>query len=162
MKKNTPIKRDKSLVILSRDHHDGLMLVWKIRQGIAMQVESARIANYVADRFDHELEPHFIEEESFVFLKLAPANELRIRAEKEHAEIRERIVAFRSATPAPPALLNFASLLESHIRFEERVLFPELEQTITREELDVMGKQIEQAHAAKTCPSWQDEFWIKK
>ena len=127
-----------------------------------MLVDNARIATYVVKAFDHELQPHFIEEERLLFIQLSPAGELRIRAENEHAEICEKIASFRSATPAAPELLNFAALLEAHIRFEERVLFPELEQVIPREQLDEIGKQLEQEHATKHCLTWLDEFWVKK
>ena len=127
-----------------------------------MQVDNARISKYVVNAFDQELQPHFIEEERLLFIQLAPVNERRIRAEKEHMEIREKITSFKSAIPDVPELLNFAALLEAHIRFEERVLFPELEQVIPREQLDEIGKQLEQEHAKKVCLSWMDEFWIKK
>ena len=162
MKKGAPIKRDKSLVTLSRDHHDGLMLVWKIRQGISLQIDNERIATYVVNAFDQELQPHFIEEEGLLFIQLAPVDDLRVRAENEHGEIREKIASFRSSTPLTSDLLNFAALLEAHIRFEERVLFPELEQVIPREQLDEIGKQLEQEHATKHCLTWLDEFWVKK
>jgi hemerythrin-like domain-containing protein len=53
-------------------------------------------------------------------------------------------------------------LLEEHIRFEERILFPYLEKLIPREELDEIGLQLEEDHAKKACLTWTDEFWIKK
>lgn len=39
------IKRTKALQPLSRDHHHGLLLCWKIRQGIKLNVEPERIKN---------------------------------------------------------------------------------------------------------------------
>ncbi len=58
-------------------------------------------------------------------------------------------------------LQEFASLLEAHIRFEERTLFPYLEKEIPPEELERIGVAIENDHLKKTPFTWQDEFWIQ-
>jgi len=163
MKVPTPIKRDKNLVLLSRDHHNGLMLVWKIRQGSRLDVDRTRIGTYIVNVFDKELEPHFIEEESLLFHQLHTTDELRIKAENQHSAIRERIAAFRSSPEYPDTdLLSFALLLEEHIRFEERTLFPHLENSIPGEVLDEIGKRLKEEHSTKECLMWQDEFWVKQ
>jgi len=40
---SNPIKRNEALKPLSRDHHHGLLLCWKIRQGIKLNIEPERI-----------------------------------------------------------------------------------------------------------------------
>jgi len=163
MNNPTPIKRDKSLVSLSKDHHDGLLLAWKTKQGIRYNIEYNRIATYLVEVFNKELEPHFIEEENLLFNKLQLTDELRIKAEQQHAAIRNKIAAFKILTETKEAdLLHFAALLEEHIRFEERTLFPHIEKTLSREELDEIGRQLEEDHVNKECVVWDDEFWIKK
>jgi hemerythrin-like domain-containing protein len=98
-----------------------------------------------------------------LFIRLQASDELRIKAEDQHAAIRKMIAAFRSSEePEESALMSFAALLEEHIRFEERILFPYLEKLIPREELDEIGRQLEQDHVNKVCLTWTDEFWIKK
>ena len=159
----SPIKRDKNLVLLSRDHHDGLLLVWKIRQGIRLNINHARIAAYIINVFDKELEQHFIEEESLLFNKLHFTDELRIKAEDQHAAIRKKVAAFRSSGSHTDAdLLSFASDLEEHIRFEERTFFPYCEKLIPQDVLCTVGKQLEVYHSAKECLVWGDEFWRKQ
>ena len=163
MSKAAPIKRDKNLVWLSRDHHDGLLIVWKIRQGIRFGISHDRINDFVASAFTSELEPHFKEEENLLFIQLPENDQLRLRAESEHAAIRKMAPALKSAFELNMANLEaFANLLESHIRFEERTLFTYIEKEISREQLKTIGIQLEADHRTKKTLTWQDEFWIKK
>ncbi|MEJ7676611.1 MAG: hemerythrin domain-containing protein [Segetibacter sp.] len=162
MSKATPIKRDRNLVWLSRDHHDGLLMVWKIRQGIRFNVSNTRINNFAASAFRSELEPHFYEEEDLLFINLPESDALRVKAESEHAAIREIAAALKPGTESTDADLEaFANLLEAHIRFEERILFPYIEKEISAEMLDIIGSQLEAEHLTKKPFVWQDEFWIK-
>jgi hemerythrin-like domain-containing protein len=157
----TPIKRNKNLVLLSHDHHDGLMIVWKIRQGLRFLVSNVRIADFVANAFATHLQPHFIEEEELLFVKLSAQDELRIKAEGEHAAIRNKVAALQPASQAKVEdLEEFAKLLEEHIRFEERVLFPHIEQHINNEDLEKIGATIKLQHTNKCAFSWEDKFWI--
>jgi len=163
MDKKVPIKRSKNLIWLSRDHHDALLIVWKIRQGIRLAVSNMRMENFVANAFQKELEPHFVEEEGLLFAKLAADHELRLRAEEEHAGIRKMAAVLQPGTEATVAALEaFCNLLEAHIRFEVRVLFPYIEQEISPEELDLAGNRLEAEHLIKEPFVWKDEFWVKK
>lgn len=47
MKNQAPIKRHQAIVSFSKDHHFGLLLIWKIRQGLNKAVNPERISNYV-------------------------------------------------------------------------------------------------------------------
>ncbi|MCY7421748.1 MAG: hemerythrin domain-containing protein [Chitinophagaceae bacterium] len=162
MIKPSPIKRDKSLVSLSKDHHGGLLLIWKIRQGLRLNVATARMATYITTVFDKELEPHFVDEEQLLFNKLPVNDALRITAEGHHAALRHMMATFRSTIAGEASVANFAALLEEHIRFEERTLFPHIEKMFVRQDLDQIGEQLEKHHAGKVCVVWDDEFWIKK
>lgn len=62
MKDHTPLKRHQAIVSFSRDHHFGLLLVWKIRQGLNKAVTAERISNYVLFLFKEDIEKHFREE----------------------------------------------------------------------------------------------------
>ena len=67
MKTSTPLKRHPAIVSFSKDHHFGLLLVWKIRQGLAKAVDAERISKYVLYFFREDLEKHFQEEERLLF-----------------------------------------------------------------------------------------------
>jgi hypothetical protein len=47
-----------------------------------------------------------------------------------------------------------------HIRFEERSLFPHIEQLAPSEKLKQAAKSL--AAGTKPATEWRDEFWIKK
>jgi iron-sulfur cluster repair protein YtfE (RIC family) len=158
----TPIKRSKHLVWLSRDHHDGLLIAWKTRQGIRHEISNSRISNFITSAFGNELEPHFQEEESLLFNKLAKEDPLRLKAEEQHAAIREKINELKTHSEITlQHLHSFANLLEEHIRFEERILFPHLEKEIKEEELEIVGNHLEADHQKKKTFAWHDEFWMK-
>lgn len=81
MKEHTPIKRHQAIVSFSKDHHFGLLLVWKIRQGLKNAVNAERISSYLLYFFKEDLEKHFKEEEEFLFSKLPVDDDLRILIE---------------------------------------------------------------------------------
>ena len=162
MQNTSPIKRDPRLIWLSRDHHDGLLIGWKIRQGIAYKVPTARIVDYVLNAFAAELEPHFAEEEDLIFSRLDKSDELRSRAEGDHTAIRSMMGKLNSSGVDTVAVLHeFAAMLQAHIRFEERILFPHVERTIPAEDLDAIGRQLHVHHSNKTSLAWSDAFWVK-
>ena len=61
MKTQAPIKRHQALVAFSKDHHFGLLLIWKIKQGLANAIRVERITNYILYFFEEYLLQHFKE-----------------------------------------------------------------------------------------------------
>ena len=47
MKAYGPIKRHQALVSIFKDYHFGLLLVWKIWEGLHKAVSAERVSNYV-------------------------------------------------------------------------------------------------------------------
>ncbi|MFC0771336.1 hemerythrin domain-containing protein [Terrimonas alba] len=159
MKDHTPIKRLQALVSFSRDHHFGLLLVWKIKQGLANAIAPERISNYVLYFFEEDLQPHFTEEEQTLFPKLPVDNVLRQRAEKEHAVIYDMINQLRNDRRSETLLLQFAETLRDHIRFEERELFASIQQTLSDAELEMIATHVDN-RGNKVDAQWQDVFWV--
>lgn len=58
-----PIKRYETIAQFSREHHFGLLLVWKIKQGIKKSISPERISNYVLCFYEQDLKQHFSNEE---------------------------------------------------------------------------------------------------
>lgn len=159
----TPIKRNKNLVLLSREHHDGLLIVWKIRQGLRFSVQNERIADFVIHVFNINLKPHYIIEEELLFVSLPENDELRLKAEDEHAALKKKVSAMQPSFEATNHLLEqFATLLEDHIRFEERVLYPHIEKEVGSDELERIGLELEKRHKKAKATKWKDEFWVRK
>ena len=58
--KTEPLKRSKALQSLSREHHYGLLLCWKIRSGLKKAVDIERIKAYTDWFFKNSLSKFFI------------------------------------------------------------------------------------------------------
>ena len=104
-------------------------------------------AEYVVKFFEEYLLPHFEAEEKFLFplalLYVKKEKEIVQRLVAEHAEMRNMVESFRhpDQKKLECTLEQFGKLLESHIRCEERELFPICEQSIPALQLaDVQGK----------------------
>lgn len=152
------MKRNKNLIELSRDHHHGLLLGWKIKQGLKRNVSIAEIANYISHFAGKALIPHFLEEEDQVLIYLNTDDEYRKRTVREHSEISDLINRLPDADEE--MLLQLADLVEAHIRFEERTLFPYMENNIREQQLNEMGRRINDAHEPYV-EDYPNAFWAK-
>jgi iron-sulfur cluster repair protein YtfE (RIC family) len=162
MKDQEPIKRHQAIVSFSKDHHFGLLLVWKIRQGLEKAVNAERISKYVVYFFKEDLKKHFREEEQILFCKLPESDTLRKRAEADHQSIYNLVKAIDKNKNDTILLSQLANELENHIRFEERELFNHLQKKITPADLELIEKRT--PNNGKTIDEkWKDVFWeIKK
>jgi iron-sulfur cluster repair protein YtfE (RIC family) len=148
-----PIKRSDFLKPLSREHHHGLLFCWKIRAGIKKNMEVSRIKKYADWFYQNYLVPHFEVEEKYVFTILGNENELIKRAVSEHRKMKQ---LFESTAEFEKNCSLIQEELEAHIRFEERVLFGEIQKIATTEQL----LSIEFNHSdEKFVDNLTDPFW---
>jgi iron-sulfur cluster repair protein YtfE (RIC family) len=117
-----PIKRAEELISLSRDHHQALLLCWKIKAGLSKNVALSRIYSYVEWFFESHLLPHFRLEEDYVFPLVNSSN--RELALEQHQQLKDIL---QSSIKDEQTLIRFHELLNEHIRFEERILFNEVQ-----------------------------------
>lgn len=139
--------------LLSREHHHGLLLCWKIKTGFSKGVAADRIKNYADWFYKAYLIPHFEAEEKYVFTILGNDNGLIKQAIEEH-----RLLSglFSDTSDIESSLKQIQTELEKHIRFEERILFNEIEKAASPEQL----KEFEQNHTeGKFAENLSDEFW---
>jgi len=156
-----PLKRHTALIPLSQDHHSGLLLVWKIRQGLKAGVDSSRVKNYIHYFAEQHLEPHFLIEEDLVFSYLGKNDSMRMQAEQEHELLRSQIQEIGEVNGATESILKkFAETLEAHIRFEERKLFQHMQAELMEKDLAEMEVAVMKVHG-KFQESWDDQFWVK-
>jgi hemerythrin-like domain-containing protein len=156
-----PIKRNPHIVKLSKDHHFTLLFCWKIRNGLKLEAEPSRIKKYIQYFWKHHMQPHFREEETILFVPVK--DEAVKRALKEHAGIAQQINELNGAEHVSSnQLLTLADMVDNHVRYEERELFPHLEEILTEEQLESIGKQISAHHDPNLKDDFADEFWIKK
>lgn len=154
-----PIKRSEYIKQLSKDHHFTLLFSWKIRQGLKHEVNADRIKKYVAHFWEHNMKAHFREEEEILF---APVKDKQVqKAIDDHRQIEKQFDAVLQASDDEASkLLLLADLVDAHVRFEERELFPHLERTLTQTQLENIGRQLHNEPFLQD--SYADEFWITK
>ena len=157
MNRPPPLKRIEALIPLSHDHHHALWLSLKIRTGFKKGIDPSRIKKHTDWFFKVHLIHHFEIEERYIFPILGQDHELVKRALAEHRKLEE---LFRSTEDVEKNLVLIEEKLESHVRFEERILFEEIQKVATHAEL----KRIYKAHnstfsAEKFQEKWIDEFW---
>ena len=147
--------RDRSLIPLSRQHHNGLALCVLVRRALAADPSPqsvARQARRIVDRFELELVNHFQLEEQVLFAgAVAELGPLTLVDEliADHRRIERLVERIRQA-PDADSMEQFCDLLAAHIRREESELFADLQRRLPRETLDRMGARFE-AEAVRIC-----------
>jgi hemerythrin-like domain-containing protein len=144
-------KRYESIIPLSREHHYALLLCLRIHRGLEKHSRRADWLNEEARKtvrfFESSLVSHFEAEETILFPAMhdmAEANLLIADLLKEHEELRTRIETINKirGLEAAEELKAYADLLESHIRKEERQLFPLYEARVASAIDAQVGQQI--------------------
>lgn len=158
------MKRHKSLHPLSHHHHHALVRALEIRRaGELPPAERAAALRATAEKFlkfyEQNGRVHFREEEEI--LLPACARQVRIDEEPamvrmvaEHAVIRARIGelarALAEGKDVEPLLTELGQRLHDHVRFEEEVLFPRVEELLGDAGLAEIAPQLTPLHG-KSC-----------
>ena len=147
------MKRHTSLQPLSRDHHNGLMFCFRLNRGLEKNIDETRLKNYVDWFYENHIQEHFSVEEKLIFPILGNEHEHIKTALEQHQHI---LKLFTTNTQLSATIKNLAIQLEAHIRFEERVLFNEIQLHASEEQLNT----IHIAELETSCRvGWEDEFW---
>ncbi|MGA8216959.1 MAG: hemerythrin domain-containing protein [Solirubrobacterales bacterium] len=142
------MKRSEALQQLSRDHHRALEAALKLRRandGNATEVT----AEFLRFWREHGA-PHFGVEEDVMLPgaapKVDPADPAVVRVLTDHVEIRSRADHLETREiPEAEELNSLGELLGDHVRHEERVLFPMIEEALSGDELDRLAQRIDEA-----------------
>ena len=124
------MKRDPALLPLSHDHHHALVAARRLRTAADDPDPSAALEAF-SRFFAAESVRHFRDEEERLFPLVADSEDARplvIRALLEHQQLHA--LAGRVGDGDPARMRALADLLEAHVRFEERELFPLLERLL--------------------------------
>lgn len=153
MEAKKPLKRDKNIQPLSRDHHFTLLLSWKIRKGFANGVEPERIKKYADWFYNNHALPHFKIEEEYLFPVLGKEHEMVQRALAEHRRLKR---LFTAEEDLEKNLSLLEEELERHVRFEERELFNEIERHANEAQLAIITEVHKDERFQENS---EDEFW---
>lgn len=149
-----PIKRPKALESVSEEHFEALFFSWKISEGLRNNVKTNRLKAY-ADWFKvHYLEPHFEIEKKYVFPILGIDN---VRVKKALANHRRLMRLFDDTDDIYRSLNRIEEEIGRYIRFEERVLYPEIQTEANPQKL----QEIKEHHdkVMFSDKEWEDQFW---
>ena len=134
------MKRHESIAPLSRDHHGSLLLAQLLKKNAPvyrdMPDNAKDKARYAQQQFEEHIKKHFEQEEAMLELvkDVYPGiNALAAEINTEHRELTALFYSLESATDLETAMDTLAIALETHIRKEERVLFPLLQQHCSEE-----------------------------
>jgi hemerythrin-like domain-containing protein len=140
--------RDRALVPLSQQHHNGLalcVLTERSLEGGVLPETVARVAARAVDRWDLEISNHLAVEEEVVFPAIIQElGEYPLVDEivAEHRQL-ERVVDQLRVAPEAGLLRQFTDLLRKHIRREENDLFEDIQRRLPRKLLDALGAEID-------------------
>lgn len=143
------MKRHEAIAPLSRDHHSTLILAQLLKSNApvyrGLPQKPGDKARYAMEQFESHIRQHFLLEEAMLEKVKQVHPSISILAAEIITEHRELTALFQSmATAAEIATLmnNLAGKLQAHIRKEERVLFPLLQQHCSGAELAAIAELL--------------------
>jgi iron-sulfur cluster repair protein YtfE (RIC family) len=130
------MKRHPSLANLSRDHHQALILAQLLKKdspaykGLPTGIQEK--ADYAFEFYKEDLVEHFEKEEVIVISNVkgvtAELDQLGEELIAEHKKLRELFKEIKTTGDLVNHLDLIGNTLEKHIRKEERVFFPMIQQ----------------------------------
>jgi hemerythrin-like domain-containing protein len=155
------MKRHPQLHPLSRQHHNGLLASLLLKKGLAKNADGQVMSDFIQNFWQQDLKEHFENEEQFLLPALTNSTfdqKLSERLLDEHKILRNYIHQLQNNFSDKRMIEVFANLLEQHIRFEERIYFPEAEKVLTEEQLEEIGKHLNDDEN-KNCINYPVKFW---
>jgi hemerythrin-like domain-containing protein len=147
------MKRSTELTPLSHDHHQALFVAMQLKRAAPDDV--ARAVKAFLDFTEETGDLHFRIEEEILLpgwvaagtcdRRTAAAMAARVAA--EHLEIRASTRLLQAGDVSADRARELGSLLERHVRFEERELFPLVEGSLGEKALRSLGAEIAAAES---------------
>lgn len=134
------MKRHEALAPLSREHHSTLMLAQLLKKHApeykGLPANNKDKARYALQQFEGIIKKHFQQEENILEkVKDCHAAIKNLAAEiiQEHRQLTALFNSLNAATDVEDTMNKLANLLQDHIRKEERILFPLIQQHCSEE-----------------------------
>lgn len=134
------MKRHESLAPLSREHHDALILAQLIKRNApvyrGLPTTITDKVQYAVNKYRDDLKEHFKKEETMLEMvkELHPSiTKLSEEIFDEHKMLTSLFGSLKEAADQEAALNVLGNELEAHIRKEERILFPLVQQHCSEE-----------------------------
>ena len=130
------MKRHPALIPLSREHHGALILARLLQKdapvykGLPTDIQGK--AEYAYKFYQEELVKHFEDEEMVLKLVTGVESNLDLMIKtiySEHQELHKLFQSIDNHPDLPSHLDQIGKILETHVRKEERELFPLMQET---------------------------------
>lgn len=146
------MRRSEALAPLSRDHHRALVEAMRLKRATPMDV--ADVTRDLLTFWDEHGSRHFRVEEEVLLPAYArhadPEHDAVTRVLVDHVWIRSRIDRLRhDGERSADELHELGERLEAHVRHEERVLFPLIEDAMPEPEARALAASVEWAERAR-------------
>ena len=129
------MKRHEALAPLSREHHGTLILAQLLKKNApaykGLPTNAAGKAAYALRQFEELIKKHFQQEENMLEKAKDCHDDIKnlaIEIILEHQQLTALFLSLNAASAPEDTMDRLANALENHIRKEERVLFPLLQQ----------------------------------
>lgn len=159
------MKRAPELKTLSEDHHHGLVHARRLQRAAGGDEEhpvGATAAGFL-DFWQRDTSLHFRKEEEVLLPVVARyggdvSEKSVVEMLVQHARIRSLVMRLSDEATGggarPETLREIGELLEAHIRLEERVLFPSLEESLSQEALRELAARLETKEEGPRAEPW--------
>ena len=142
------MKRDEALRPLSREHLRALLAAKELREAEDLEVASMSFLAF----WSEDGQRHFRVEEEVLLPTWALHGEVDRegirRMLDEHLAIRREALRIEAGDASLEEARELGGLLHDHVRFEERELFPQVEEALDEESLGRLAAAIEAAEQA--------------
>lgn len=144
------MKRHESLVPLSRDHHGALILARMLQKGApaykGLPSDIQGKAAYASSFYVSDLVPHFAAEENSLLTHAsgtdAEIDTLLNSMQEQHRQLKLLFEHIPLAEDLARHLDTLGYFLETHIRMEERQLFPMIQERCSAAVLDQISQSL--------------------
>jgi len=156
------MKRNEHLKTLSWEHHHGLVSAFRLQQGLNNGTAKDTLRDYILYIWENDLDFHFWKEEQIIqpsLVKTEDGKKIVEQMTSEHKTFRNLIKTLKTKQHKIEHIRFFADILNKHIRFEERRLFPFIEKESSEKALEKIGDFLEE-HYTPSCNEWQPRFWV--
>lgn len=138
-------RRSEGLAELSREHHHALAQAMALKR--AGDATAASVWQGFLAFWNDEGNEHFVEEEGILLPAYAraadPAHPVVSRTLLEHVLIRAKVAEIGEMSPPPVTeLARLGNWLDTHVRLEERVLFPLIEDALPEAALRSLAESL--------------------
>jgi hemerythrin-like domain-containing protein len=158
------LRRSEALQPLSRQHHQGLLVSLFLTNGLKKNASIKSMKDFILQFWEEDLNKHFEVEEQILipFTKEYPTLEEGLkRMLLEHQNILLLINKLNNEARVDQleTIAAFALQIDQHIRFEERVLFEQLQETLTPAHMAELNLAFGGLKEKDFCQFFPDKFW---